>query len=69
MLKWSARKYFGGSVMANVNLQGTSAANPTENSGFTLCAQTVDGTTDSIGYSIDIEYLAVWTEIKDIASS
>lgn len=69
-LKWSAKKYFGKGVLANNDLQGTVSANPTEQSVYTICAQCLDGaTTISVYIEAVIEYIVVWTEIKDIASS
>lgn len=69
-LKWSAKKYFGGTVMSNINLQGTTSANPTEQSMFTIMVQPTDEvTTQTYVVEVDIEYIAVWDELKDIASS
>lgn len=68
--KFSAKGTFGGSVLANDNLQGTGSADPTEQTLFTLFGQTIDlaGTT-TVYYRATIEYLAVWEELKDIAAS
>lgn len=68
--KWSANKNFG-SAIGDPNLQGTAAANPTEQSVFTVfhacpSAAVSAMTTDII---ITIEYDAVWQELKDIVSS
>lgn len=69
-VKWSAKKYFGKSVLANTDLQGTVSANPTEQSYFTLCIGSMDKiNTTSCYVEVIIEYIAVWKELKDIASS
>lgn len=69
-LKWSAKKAFGGSILANTELQGTSAASPTENQVYTIFAQHVDKTTNvSMNVEILVEYIAVWKELKDIGGS
>lgn len=69
-LKWSAKKYFGGSVLSNPELQGTAAANPTEQSMFTIFVQPIDQiSSNSYNVEVDIKYIAVWTELKDIAGS
>lgn len=68
--KWSARKYFGKGVLANVDLQGNSGANPTESSYFRLLLQCPDQTnTVGVFVSATIEYIAVWKEIKDVNQS
>jgi len=69
-VKWSAKKTFGGSVLGNSNLQGTATVNPAEEQFFTVfvdSAAMLDDTT--VFYRVQIDYLAVWTELKDIASS
>lgn len=68
--KWSAKKYFPGSTLANDNLQGTIASNPAEQSTFTLFACSLDTTTSVQIYAeVEISYIAVWTELKEIAGS
>lgn len=68
--KWSARKTFGKNPLANTELQGTSAANPTEQSYFNFYLQCVDSvSTVSVYIEVMIEYIAIWKEIKDIAAS
>jgi len=69
-LNWSAKKYFGGSIMSNTELQGTSAANPAEQSYFTIYVQSADGTASTTTvFWVEVEYIAVWKELKDIAQS
>lgn len=69
-LKWSAKKTFGGSVMANTELQGTSGANPTEQSYFNIDFVAADLTsTVSCVLWVEIEYIAIWKEIQDIGPS
>lgn len=60
---WDATKMFGPNPQAQDSLQGTSAANPTEQSYFTII--TLDqgltsGTT--IGALVEIDYYCVWDE-------
>ena len=60
---WDASKMFGPNPQAQDSLQGTSAANPTEQSYFTII--TLDqgltsGTT--IGALVEIDYNCVWDE-------
>lgn len=68
--KWSAKKTFGGSILGNDNLQGTPSVNPTELSYFTLF---VDSSQSAIASSVvadvTITYIAVWDELKEVASS
>lgn len=67
---WSAKKNFGGSIISNPNLEGTVSSNPTEQSTFCVFAQASDGSgsVTTFGF-VEIEYTAVWTELKDIAQS
>jgi len=68
--KWSAKKTFGGSPLSNDLLQGTVAANPTEQSFYTFGFQAADLTTTVAMFAeVDITYIAVWDELKDIAGS
>lgn len=67
--KWSAKKYFGSAVLANNSLQGTSSANPTEQSYFEIYLRSVGSSTSSVIFQVEIQYIAVWAEIKDLAPS
>jgi len=67
--KWSAKKTFGGSVLGNDNLQGTSGNNPTEQSMFTICMMGIGANTITTYADVRIEYIAVWDELRDIAGS
>jgi len=68
--KWSAKKIFGGSILANTDLQGTVTANPTEKSNFVCYMQTLDGTTSvTCNLVVEVTYIAVWSEVKDVGNS
>jgi len=65
--KWSANKMFGKSVLANTDLQGTATANPAEQSYFTLFVGALDELSNtSFSAIVDIEYIAIWKEPKDL---
>lgn len=66
---YSASKTFGKGVLANNALQGSSAANPTETAVFTLSTWNSNGATATISVEVFIEYIAVWTELRDIQGS
>lgn len=68
-LSWSAKKYFGGSVLANTELQGSGTADPTEQSFFILSAQADGAATITFACTAEVEYIAIWKELKDIAQS
>lgn len=68
-LKWSAKKYFPGSTLANVNLQGTTSANPTEASTYVIGFQSDLTSTQEMTITIELEYIAVWSELRDVAPS
>lgn len=68
--KWSAKKTFGGSVLGNDNLQGSATTSPSERSMFTIFIESNDGATiNTIVSDVYLEQIAVWDELKDIASS
>jgi len=67
---FSAKKVYGGSVLGNSLLQGNAASNPTEQQYYTLFFQSMDITSTTIAYALaEIEYIVVWTELKDILGS
>lgn len=67
---WSAKKHFGGSVLGNANLIGTINNDPGELSFFTIYNCACDGATTVACYLIvEIEYTAIWRELKDFNSS
>lgn len=69
-MKWSAKKYFGRSVLANDELQGTVSTNPTEQSYFTIWIDSAaQAAVSQITIEVLIEYIAIWKELKDIATS
>lgn len=68
--RYSAMKTFGKSVMGNNRLQGTLGADPVEQSFFTVYTQPIDGiSNNTVDIVVSIEYIAIWTEMKDIAGS
>jgi len=66
---WDAVKTFGPNPMANDNLQGTSAANPTEQSYYVCHVYDAAGGTSQVQLLVEIEYDAIWDEYKTIAQS
>lgn len=68
--KWSAKEAFGPASLNDPELQGSASADPTEQQIFTIFVQSIDGTTTNrIDWTVTIEYDAIWTELKDLASS
>jgi hypothetical protein len=67
---WNAKDYFGGDILDNTALYGSSAGNPIEQMYFTLGAQSMDGVT-TISYTmlVTVTYEAIWDEMKTIAQS
>lgn len=69
-LTWSAKKNWGKSLLSNTLFRGNSSANPSEQQYFVLSVGSLDGVTSTpIYFEVVIEYIAVWQELKDIASS
>lgn len=67
---WSAKKMFGKGTMANVSLTGNISSNPSEQSYFQLYAQALDlSTTFTVYCEVEITYIAIWNELKDISPS
>lgn len=69
--KWDAKNAFGPNTVGDPNLQGTSAANPTEQQVFTVFAQSTIATPSAMTVTcfVTIEFDTVWQELKDIAAS
>lgn len=67
ILKWSAKRFFSKDPLANTSLQGTSAANPTEQSYFVAAAQANGASTCAWTVTAEISYIAVWAEAKEQA--
>lgn len=69
--KWSAKKTFGGSILGNDALQGSSAANPTEQSYYNFWIDAGFSTTQTQTLVVEatVYYIAVWDELLDIAGS
>lgn len=69
-LPWDAYKTFGGSVLANDNLQGSASADPIEQQVYTVVGQAIDiSKATNILVNAEIVYYAVWDEVRDIAGS
>lgn len=69
-LFWSSKKYFGTKELENSRLQGTSSTDPTELSFYSLCLQAFDQTNScQLQIFVEIDYTAIWTELKDVDQS
>lgn len=68
-LGWNAKKAFGPDADSNTQLQGSSSANPTEQQYYVIGINGVALTTANLRWTVDVEYTAVWRELKDIATS
>lgn len=67
---WDAKKTFGGNILDNDDLQGTAAANPTEICVYNINMQSMDISTTTTCYlAVEIQYTAVFEELKDLSSS
>lgn len=68
--KFDAKEVFGGSILGNDNLQGTAAADPTEQQVWDIFVGAADAaSTVSMAIVVDVYYTAVWDELKDIDQS
>lgn len=67
---WSATKNFGPHPLDNEQLRGAGVSGPPEQMYWFICAQSGDkSTTTSINCLVEIEYIAVWNELKDATGS
>lgn len=67
---FSSKKVFGPGTLANSNLRGNASTNPTEQHYFTVYGQPLDLTaTGTVYCEIQIDYIAIWTELIDVAGS
>ena len=69
MLKYSAKKTFGKNIIGNSLQQGTASAGPTEGYYFDLYVGGLTAADATVCVVVEIEYIAVWTELKDINPS
>lgn len=68
--KWSAKKSFGSGVMANDELKGTALANPVEQQYYNIAWQPIDKASSlELIFSVRIEYICVFNELKDVSQS
>lgn len=64
--KFNARRVYGGSVLANDNLQGTPTTDPAELSFYTISIAGADLLADVVVCAkVEIVYSAIWDELKD----
>lgn len=70
VMTYSAKKSFGTGYLDQSNLQGNSTANPTEQQYFDYYVICVDGSTAATVYAhVEIEYIVMWREIREITPS
>jgi len=68
--KYSAKKEFGGSILANNSLQGTDAANPSEGQYWTIFAKPLVSIASlDYDFTIECQYIVIWKEAHDISMS
>jgi len=68
---WSAAKAFGArtGIIQNTSLAGSASGNPAESQTFCICCQAINAATVTVTLFVEIEYITVWTERKEIAQS
>jgi len=65
--KWSARKWWGKSPLNQEDLSGDVTNNPAEQTYYTLFFAALDEASNtSAAFVVDIEYIAIWREPKDL---
>lgn len=67
--KWNASTYFGANPLANDNLQGSGAADPLEQSIYTLSVNALSAASQTVNVRVEIDYYAVWDELKTLDSN
>lgn len=68
-LNFSAKKTFGKAVLGNKALTGSSTSDPVEQQAFVVCIQGDTGQSTDVLIVAEIEYIAIWTELKEVAQS
>lgn len=66
---WNARRVFPGDPLGNSVLQGSAAANPTEQSFYVFGFDDPSGISNNIYATVKITYTAVWDELKTVGGS
>lgn len=67
---YSSARTFGKGLLANNDLRNSASANPAELSVYTVFLQSLDLTaTTNVYVWVEIEYICVFTELKDFAQS
>lgn len=71
--KWSAKKWFTkdrAGLMADINLTGDASNNPGEATVLTLYYQALDPSNSTdVSFTVRAQFIAIFSELKDIASS
>jgi len=69
-LGFSSKKIFGPNPLANANLKGSATTNPSEEAIFTiLCQSTAASGSAIVEMFVEIEYTAIFFELKDMNTS
>lgn len=66
---WNAQDFFGPSPLDQDSLHGTLTTSPAEQSYYILNFVGLTTGTAQVYITVEIEYTAIWTELKDIAPS
>lgn len=68
-LRYSAKKMFGGSILAKDELQGSATVDPTETAAFALVISSAPGGTFNCFVTVEVEYIAIWRELREVEQS
>lgn len=66
---WSARQAFGPNPLSNDKLVGASGAAPTEQQYFAFAWEANDLAGSTVYLNVEVEYITIWTELKEVAQS
>lgn len=68
-VKFSAKRTYGGSILSNNEIQGSATTNPSETSTFALVITNPGGGAHNCLVTAEVEYIAIWKELREIAQS
>lgn len=68
-LRYSAKKMFGGSILAKDELQGSATVDPSETSVFALVISAAPGGSFNCFVTAEVEYIAIWRELREVEQS
>ncbi|AXQ66577.1 MAG: capsid protein [Circoviridae sp.] len=68
-LNWSAKKSFGSNIISNLDYCGSAGFNPKMINAGVITLASADGSDCKVLVSVDLEFIVVYLNLKDVSSS